>query len=84
MFRSDPDAVARIVAAYNANCYHQTCDEFDARWTFAGTEQEATVAFLLGYDLANRGAWPSWNARNEYKPRRDETEIERRLSSEEN
>ncbi len=68
----------RIVAAYNANCYHQTCDEFDARWTFAGTVQEASVAYLLGNDLAKSGAWPTWNAETEYRPLRNETETERR------
>jgi len=69
----------RIVVSYNANCYHQTCDEFDPKWTFAGTVQEATVAYLLGNDLAHSDAWPTWNAGNEYKALRDETEAERAL-----
>jgi Zn-dependent M28 family amino/carboxypeptidase len=68
----------KIVTAYNANCYHQTCDEFDPNWTFAGTVQEATVAYLLGNDVANSGSWPTWNAGNEYKPLRDQTETDRR------
>ncbi|MDB6147794.1 MAG: family peptidase [Spartobacteria bacterium] len=67
----------RIVASYNANCYHQTCDEFDPRWTFEGTVQEATVAYLLGNELANSDAWPTWNAGNEYKVLRDETGAQR-------
>ncbi len=67
----------QIVATYNANCYHQTCDEFDPKWTFAGTVQEATVAYLLGNEIANAGAWPTWNAGNEYKALREETEAER-------
>ncbi|HEV3408942.1 MAG TPA: M28 family peptidase, partial [Chthoniobacterales bacterium] len=67
----------RIVSAYNANCYHQPCDEFDPKWTFAGTVQEATVAYSLGHELANSDAWPKWNARNEFKPLRDQTEAER-------
>ncbi|MFL6516429.1 MAG: M28 family peptidase [Chthoniobacterales bacterium] len=70
----------RIVAAYNANCYHQTCDEFDPKWTFAGTVQEATVAYLLGSELANSDAWPSWNAGNEYKVLREESGAERQQS----
>ena len=44
---------------------------FDSGWTFAGTVQEATVAYLLGADLANSGAWPTWNTGNESKPLRD-------------
>ena len=67
----------RIVSAYNKDCYHQPCDEFDPQWTFAGTVQEASVAFALGRELANSAAWPAWNAGNEYKPVRDETEAAR-------
>ena len=39
---------------------------------------EVTVAYLLGRDLANSTAWPGWNARNEYKALRDQTEAQRR------
>lgn len=67
----------RIVSAYNANCYHQPCDQFDAKWTFAGTVQEATVAYLLGTDLANSERWPTWNAGDEYKALRDQSAAER-------
>ena len=72
-----PESGERIVSAYNKNCYHQPCDEFDPQWTFAGTVQEASVAYALGRELANSEAWPTWNAGNEYKPLRDETEAER-------
>jgi Zn-dependent M28 family amino/carboxypeptidase len=67
----------RIVSAYNKDCYHQPCDEFDPKWTFAGTVQEATVAYSLGRELANSGAWPTWNDGNEFKPLRDATGAER-------
>ncbi|PSJ43623.1 peptidase M28 [Sphingomonas deserti] len=60
-----------IVSAYNARCYHQPCDEFSAAWTFAGTAQEAQVAFALGSELADSAAWPTWNEGNEFKPLRD-------------
>ncbi len=43
----------KIVSAFNTNCYHQTCDEFDDAWTFAGTAQEASVAYALGRELAD-------------------------------
>ena len=49
-----------FVARYNRACYHQTCDEFDPRWTFAAAAQEATVAFDLGQALANTTARPQW------------------------
>jgi Zn-dependent M28 family amino/carboxypeptidase len=67
----------RIVSAYNTNCYHQPCDQFDPRWTFAGTVQEATVAYSLGRELANSESWPRWNPGNEFNALRDETEAER-------
>jgi Zn-dependent M28 family amino/carboxypeptidase len=68
----------KIVSAYNTRCYHQPCDQFDSRWTFAGTAQEATVAYRLGLDLANSRSWPTWKEGVEYKAARDKTEGERR------
>lgn len=67
----------KIVSAYNANCYHQPCDQFDPSWTFAGTVKEASVAFSLGKELANSTAWPDWNDGNEYKALRAKTAAER-------
>jgi Zn-dependent M28 family amino/carboxypeptidase len=51
-----------IVARYNSACYHQPCDEFDPRWTFAAAAQEASVAFDLGRELAGSTARPTWTA----------------------
>ncbi|MDQ6860118.1 MAG: M28 family peptidase [Verrucomicrobiota bacterium] len=67
----------KIVSAYNKNCYHQPCDQFDPHWTFAGTAQEATVAYFLGRDLANSGAWPTWKEGIEFKKIREQTDAER-------
>ncbi len=67
----------RIVSAFNTNCYHQPCDQFDASWTFAGTAQEAGVAYSLGNELANSSTWPDWKSGVEYKTLRDETKSER-------
>ncbi|WP_426166650.1 M28 family peptidase [Sandarakinorhabdus sp. DWP1-3-1] len=59
-----------LVNAYNQNRYHQPNDQFDPAWTFAGTAQEASAAFLVGHTLANGTAWPLWNPGNEYAPLR--------------
>ncbi len=67
----------KIVSAYNANCYHQPCDQFDSKWTFAGTVQEASVAFSLGQELANSTAWPDWKEGNEPKSLRAQSAAER-------
>ena len=66
-----------IVEPYNAEDYHQTTDEFDPRWTFAGTVQEATVAFELGRSIANDGSWPGWYPGVEYGAVRAASEPER-------
>ncbi len=54
------------VEAYNARDYHQTSDQFDPRWTFAGTALEARAAYEIGRALANDGGWPGWNPGIEY------------------
>lgn len=68
----------KIVSTYNRRCYHQPCDEFDPRWTFAGTAQEARVAWRIGRAVADSRAWPTWRKGVEFKPLRDATEAERR------
>ncbi|GLR47935.1 M28 family peptidase [Sphingomonas astaxanthinifaciens] len=50
----------RVVGAYNARCYHQPCDQFDPRWTFAGTAQEALAAWRVGQMVADSRQWPGW------------------------
>ena len=51
-----------IVARYNAECYHQPCDEYDRRWTFAAAAQEASVAWELGRALASSASRPTWTS----------------------
>ena len=84
-FRAGRDLVAggrprgqRAIAAYNRTCYHQTCDEFDPRWTFAGTAQEALAAYRVGRSIANSTRWPTWYRDSEYLPVRAESAAERR------
>ncbi len=63
-------AGSALVRAYNASRYHQPSDQFSPGWTFAGTAQEAGVAYLLGRKLADGNDWPLWKAGNEYAPLR--------------
>ncbi len=51
---------------YNVKRYHQPGDQFDPKWTFAGSAQEATVAWRVGEAVANSDQWPAWRAGNEY------------------
>jgi Zn-dependent M28 family amino/carboxypeptidase len=66
-----------IVGPYNAQDYHQTTDEFDPGWSFAGTVQEATVACELGRALANDDNWPAWYPGVEYGAVRAVSDAER-------
>jgi Zn-dependent M28 family amino/carboxypeptidase len=68
----------RIVSAYNRLCYHQPCDEFDPKWTFAGTAQEALAAFRVGQEVAAGSGWPGWLAGSAYGKTRAESASERR------
>jgi Zn-dependent M28 family amino/carboxypeptidase len=69
---------ASIVADYNAKRYHQPSDEFDPSWSFAGTAQEATVAYDLGLQIADSSAWPTWNAGSSFGTIRTASDTERR------
>ena len=66
LVRGGRAAGERIKDAYNARCYHQTCDEFDPKWTMAGAAQEGRVAYRLGREIADGGRWPGWNAGSAY------------------
>lgn len=68
----------RTIAAYNRTCYHQPCDEYDPRWTFAGTAQEATAAFRVGQSIANRKDWPKWLAGSDFSVIRATSDADRR------
>ena len=78
LFAGGKAAGARTVAAYNARCYHQTCDEFDPAWTMAGSAQEGQVAYALGREIADSGRWPGWNAGGEYDRLRNASSAARR------
>ena len=63
---------------FNARCYHQTCDEFDARWDMTGAAQEGSVAYALGREIAEGTSWPGWNATEPFAAERAKTAGERR------
>ena len=84
-FRAGRDLLAggtaagqRIVGTYNRRCYHQPCDEFDPRWTFGGSAQEALAAFRVGQQVANARGWPAWLPTSEYRAARATTASDRR------
>ena len=84
-FRAGRDLVAGGAAAgererarYNAQCYHQTCDEYDSRWDMTGAAQEGSVAYALGREIAGGHGWPGWNATEPFAAERAKTDAARR------
>ncbi len=78
LVKGGPGAGQAIVSAYNQRCYHQPCDQFDPKWTFAGSAQETTVAWALGRRVADGRLWPQWKAGGEFAPLRDKSGEARR------
>ncbi len=64
-------------AAYNARCYHQTCDEYDAGWDTTGAAQEGSVAYALGREVAEGRGWPGWNPSEPWAAERARTQAQR-------
>jgi Zn-dependent M28 family amino/carboxypeptidase len=84
-FRAGRDLVAggtaagnAWVEAYNSRHYHQTTDEFDPGWTFAGTAQEGAVAYEVGRMLGDDDGWPAWFPGSEFAAIRAATEVDRK------
>jgi Zn-dependent M28 family amino/carboxypeptidase len=60
-------------SAYNARCYHQTCDQYDARWDMTGAAQEGSVAYALGREVADGNSWPTWNTTEPFALEREKS-----------
>jgi Zn-dependent M28 family amino/carboxypeptidase len=65
-----PGEGARLVAEFNDKRYHQPSDEYHDDWDFAGMEQYAQFGLLIGIDVANQDAVPTWRAGDEFLPAR--------------
>jgi Zn-dependent M28 family amino/carboxypeptidase len=78
LVRGGAGAGERDRSRYNARCYHQTCDEFDARWDLTGAAQEGSVAYALGREIADGTGWPVWNAGEPFAVERTKTDAARR------
>jgi hypothetical protein len=68
----------RARVRYNAQCYHQTCDEFSPTWDLTGAAQEGSVAYALGREIADSRRWPKWSASEPFSIERMKTESQRR------
>lgn len=63
---------------YNVRRYRQPGDEFDPKWTFQGSAQEAKVAWRVGEEIANSDRWPAWRPGADFADVRARSERERR------
>lgn len=56
----------RMIAEFTARRYHQPSDEYKDDWDFTGMEQYAQFGLLIGVDVANQDAMPTWHAGDEF------------------
>ncbi len=54
------------IADFTAKRYHQPADEYKDDWDFAGMEQYAQFGLLIGMDVANQEAMPTWKPGDEF------------------
>jgi len=61
---------SKLFAEYNDTRYHQPSDEYRDDWDFSGMEQYARMGFLIGLNVANAPALPTWRTGDEFLPAR--------------
>jgi len=61
---------AKLFKEFNDKRYHQPSDEYKDDWDFAGMEQFSQFGLLIGIDVANQTAMPTWRAGDEFLPAR--------------
>ena len=69
------------VEDYIGNCYHQTCDAWDADWDLSGAVQDIELFLTITQELGNSEHWPQWMPESEFKAIRDESEYVRHGSA---
>lgn len=52
---------------YTAHAYHKVDDVVQSDWDFSGAVEDAQLLFAVGYDIAQGGARPRWNAAAEFQ-----------------
>jgi Zn-dependent M28 family amino/carboxypeptidase len=63
------------VGAMVGRCYHQTCDEYNESWGWAGVKENLQLYFETGYLLATDNSWPNWFEGTEFKALRDKMRV---------
>jgi hypothetical protein len=61
---------AAMVNQYTDVNYHQPSDEINDSWNFEGAMDDAILAFMAGWRIANSDALPAWNPGDEFEAAR--------------
>jgi Zn-dependent M28 family amino/carboxypeptidase len=67
------EAGAAWAAMYRDEMYHGPNDEYDPNWDWRGVEEDLTLFYLLGRELAETDDWPNWLPGDEFRRVRDES-----------
>lgn len=51
---------------YTGRCYHKACDAYGPEWKMAGALEDIETVRIIGTDLANSDAWPTWKKGSEF------------------
>lgn len=61
-------------AIFNRDAYHKPADEYNENWDLRGVQQDMSVFYSIGKELANSRDWPQWAPGNEFEATRKKTE----------
>ena len=71
-YRNRPEGWGQAIQEeFTAQRYHAPSDEFSSDFVFEGAVQEGLLVFRTAWDIAQDGAWPTWNEGQEFKAARD-------------
>jgi Zn-dependent M28 family amino/carboxypeptidase len=65
----------KVFEEYNSKHYHQPSDEYHDDWDFSGMEEAARLGFLIGRNVANQQALPTWHAGDEFLSAREKSGV---------
>jgi Zn-dependent M28 family amino/carboxypeptidase len=71
LLNAEQEKISAKVTTIVANCYHQTCDEYNEAWGWDGMIAELQLFFEVGYLLGNTTDWPNWHQGTEFRSARD-------------
>ena len=65
----------KVFEDYNSKHYHQPSDEYHDDWDFSGMEEAARLGFLIGRNVANQEALPTWRSGDEFLAAREKSGV---------